>query len=168
MESSCRKLRFAIRNDAREFSVGANLSVDFCFTAHALNARARAQRSHFKHQRVTGNNGAAKPSFFDSGEQDQLLIAVINLTQRENSAALSHRLNHQNAWHYRCTGEMTLKIFFVEADLFDADDSFAWHEFDDAIDEEERIAMRQKFLNAFSVENGFHEDRVSTGAAAQS
>ena len=70
--------------------------------------------------------------------------------------------DHQNARHYRRAGKVTLKIFFVDADLFDADDAFARHEFDDAIDEEERIAMRQKFLNAFSVENGFHEDGVGT------
>src|SRR5205085_2800299 len=158
------KLRFAIRNDAREFSVGANLSVDLCFTAHALNARAGAQCSHFKHQRIARNNRPAETSFFDSGKQDQLLIAVLDLTKRENGAALSQGLNHQNAGHYRRAGKVTLEIFFVDADLFNADDAFARHEFDDAIDEEERIAMRQKFLNAFSVENGYNEYGVRLGA----
>src|SRR5438045_6854710 len=61
------KLRFAIRNDAREFSVGANLSVHLCFTAHALNARAGAQGSHFEHPCIARTNRPADTCYFDSG-----------------------------------------------------------------------------------------------------
>ena len=152
------KLRFSIGDDAGEFGISADLALDFGLGAHALNPRTGAQRRHFEHQGIAGNDGPAEPGLFDSREQDQLLITILDFAQSENGAALSHRLNHQNARHDRSTGKVALKIFFVDADLFDADDTLARNELDYAVDEEEGIAMRQKFLDAFSVENCFHEN----------
>jgi hypothetical protein len=49
---------------------------------------------------------------------------------------------------------------FVDCYLFDADDFFARHEFDDFINQQKRITMRQDFLNGARIENGHKERSV--------
>ena len=51
---------------------------------------------------------------------------------------------------------MSLKERFVDAYLFDADDAFARHEFNDSIHEQKRIPMRQELFDSFRVKNRFH------------
>lgn len=142
-------LRFAIGDDAGEFGVSTKLAIDLGLAAHPLNARAGAQRLHFKHQRVAGNYRPSKAGFLNSGEEDELLIPIFDFAQREYRPALGHRFDHQDARHDRRAGEVSLKKRFVDADLFDADDPFARCEFDDTVNQQERITMRQKFLDSF-------------------
>lgn len=114
----------AIGNNAHDVGVGAELAVDFRFATHALNARADAQSGDFQNQRVSGNNRAAKASFLDSGEKDQLVIAVLDFPQCEHRAHLRQGFHHQDSRHHRRTRKMTLKEWLVNRDLFDADDSY--------------------------------------------
>ena len=135
------------RDDAHDFGIGGQLAIDLCLTTHALHARADAQRGNFEDQSVTGNYGPAKARFFDAGEQHELLIAILDLTKSQHRANLRERFDDEHARHYRRAGKVALKIRLVNAYLLDADDSFARHEFDNAIDEEKRVAMRQELLN---------------------
>lgn len=143
------KLRFPVGNDAGKFRIGANLAFNFGFAAHALNTGTGAQGGHFKHQSVAGNYGAAKARFLYTGEEHQLLITIFYLSQREDRTALGHGLDHQHAGHDRGAGKMSLKIFFVDAYLLDADDALTRDEFDDSIYQEKGIPVREKFLNRF-------------------
>jgi len=157
MENSSWGLRFSIGDYAGKFGIRANLSVNFCFAPHALNARAGAQSRHFQHQSIAGNHGASKARFLDAGKQHELLITIFDFPQRQDRTALGERFNHQNAWHNRRPGKVTLKIFFVNADLLDADDALSWDEFDDPIDEQKRVAVREEFFYSFRVENGLRK-----------
>lgn len=42
---------------------------------------------------------------------------------------------------------MSLEKRFVDADLFDADDSYLWNQLDDSINEKERKTMWQQLLD---------------------
>ena len=147
-------LRLSISDYAGKFGICAYLAVNFCFAAHAVNARAGSQRCDFQHQSIAGNHGPSKARFFYAGKEHELLIAILDFTQRQDRAALGECLNHQNTRHYRRAGKVTLKILFVDADLLDANHALAWDEFDDPIDEQKRIAVREEFFYSFRVENG--------------
>ena len=149
-------LRFSVRDNAGEFGIGTYLSVNFRFAAHTLNARASAQRRHFQHQSVAGNYGATKARFLDPSKEHQLLIAVFDFAQRQDCAALRQRFDHQHARHDRRAWKVALEIRFVNADLLDADYALARHKFDDAIDEQKRVTMREKFFYRFRIEDCLH------------
>jgi len=51
---------------------------------------------------------------------------------------------------------VALEKRLVDAYLLDAYDALERRQFNDPIDQQERIAMRQKFFDAFGVENRFH------------
>src|SRR5260370_12817442 len=146
----------SLGDDAHEFTVGADLAVNFRFAPHTLNPRAKPQRGHFQDQGIAGNDWPPKTRFFDAGEQHEFLIAIGNLAQRQNGAALGEGFDDQHSGHDRGAGKVPLKKRFVVADLLDTDDALERFYLDDSIDQQKRIAMRQKLLYAFSVENGFH------------
>src|SRR6185295_3503440 len=82
-------LRFGtIGDDAHQFGVGAKLAIDFGFAAHPLNAWTESEGCDFKDQAVSGNDRPAKARFSDAGKQHQFLIAIFNLTQSQDGAAL--------------------------------------------------------------------------------
>jgi hypothetical protein len=57
---------------------------------------------------------------------------------------------------------MSLKEGLVDADLFNADDSFSRNQLDYSIDEEKRKTMRQEFLYRLGIENSFHDRNKET------
>ena len=115
---------------------------------------------NFQDQRVARNYGPAKTRLPDSSEQNQLIIAVFDFAQRQHSAYLSQGFDNQHAGHDGRAGKVALKERLVDADLFDADNSFARHQLDDAINQEKRITVRQQFLNCLGVQNCFHGPRI--------
>jgi hypothetical protein len=122
------------RDDAHDLGIGGQLAVDLRFASHPLHARTDAQRSYFQYERVAGNYRTAETSFLDARKQDQFLIAVLNLAQRQNRADLRQCLDNQHARHHRRSRKVALKKRFVDADLLDADYAFFRNELDDAID----------------------------------
>src|SRR5207245_11703963 len=54
-----------------------------------------------------------------------------------------HRFDNENARHHRRAGKMSLKKLFVRGDVLDADDPLAGVDFQHAIDQQHRIAMRK-------------------------
>src|SRR6185503_18549999 len=87
---------------------------------------------------------------------DQFLIAIFDLTQRQHGADLGQRFHNQHTGHHGRAGKVALKKVLVDADLLDADDSFAGNQLHNSIDEEKGIAVRQELLNCQCVENCFH------------
>jgi hypothetical protein len=129
-------------NYAHDFRIRGELAIDLRFAAHTLNARANAQGRNFKYQGVAGNYRPAKTRLLNPGEKDQLLIAVFDFAQRQNSAHLGQRFHYEHAGHDGGARKVTLKKRLVDAYLFDADNSFARRQLDDAINEQERITVR--------------------------
>src|SRR5687768_17120210 len=140
--SDCIRLA-ARRYDTNDFRVRSKLAVHFCFAAHALDTRANPQGSNFKRERVTGDHGPPEASFFDAGKQHEFLIAIIDLAKGKHCSYLGQRFDYQHARHDGRAGKMALKEQLVDTHLLDADDSFAWDEFDDAIYQQEGITVRQ-------------------------
>jgi hypothetical protein len=138
---------FSGSDDTHDLGVGGQLPFDPRFTAHALHLRADAQRGDFQDQRVARNNGTSKTRFFDAGKQNQFLISIFDFAQRQYGADLGQRLDYEHPGHNGRPRKVALKKQFVNADLFYANDSFAGNKLYDAIDEKERIAMRQKLLD---------------------
>ena len=54
---------------------------------------------------------------------------------------------------------MALEEWLVNTDLFDPDDSFAWHKFYDSIHKQKRIAMRKELLYCLGVEDCFNHNK---------
>jgi hypothetical protein len=125
-----------------------------------LNPGTEAQGGDFQYQSIPGNDRPPKTRFLDTGEEHEFLIAVCYFPQSQQRATLGQGLNHQDARHDRRTGKMPLEKRFVDADLFDTDDTLERSQFNDPIDQQKGIAMREKLLDGFGVENRFH--RFST------
>jgi hypothetical protein len=145
-----------ICDDAHQLRIGAKLSVDLCFSAHSLYARAGPQRRHLQHEGVAGNYRFPEARLFDSSEEDELLIAVFNLAEREDCSTLGHRFDNQDSRHDRRARKMSLEKCLIDGHLFDADNPLTRGKFDNPVDQEKRITMRQEFLDRFRVENRFH------------
>jgi hypothetical protein len=146
----------SIGDNAHQFRISTELAVNSRFTAHALNARAEAERRDFQNESVTGNDRPPKVRLFDAREKHELLVAIGDLAQGKDGAALRQRFDYQHAGHHGRARKVALEKRLVDAYLFDADDTLERRQFDYPIDQQERIAMRQKFLDAFGVENRFH------------
>src|SRR5947209_8551362 len=125
----------SIGDYAHQFRISTELTVNSRFTAHTLNARAEAERRDFQHESVTGNDRPSKARFFDAREKHQLLIAVGDLAQGKDGAALRQRFDHQDARHHRGARKVALKKRFVDAYLLDADDPLERRQLDDPIDQ---------------------------------
>src|SRR2546421_5062020 len=67
--------------------------------------------------------------------------------QQQPPPRLRHALNNQNAGHHRSSGKVPLKMRLVDRDILDRDDLLQPLHFQHAINHQERIAMRQIFLN---------------------
>src|ERR1043166_569720 len=137
---------FALGDNTHQLSIGAKLAVNLGFAAHPLNARSESQSRNFENQSIARNDWPAKAGFLDARKEDQLFIPIRNFAQRQNRTALRECFDHAHTRHYRGAGKMALEKRFVGADLLDADDALKRGEFDDPIDEQKRIAMRQKFF----------------------
>jgi len=146
----------SIGDDAHQFRISTELAVNLGFTPHALNARAEAERRDFQNESVTRNDRPPKARFFDAREEHQLLIAIGDLAEGKDGAALRQRFDHQHARHHGRAWKVSLEKRLVNADLLDAYDPLERRQLDDPIDQQKRIAMRQKFLDAFGIENRFH------------
>ena len=62
----------------------------------------------------------------------------------ERAGGLRHAFDQKHAGHDRVPGKMSLEIGLVRRDVLDADGRAVAVHLDDAVDEEEWVAMRQK------------------------
>ncbi len=88
---------------------------------------------------------------FDAAEERQL-VAILRLGQDEDGTHLGDRLGQNRRRQNRLFTRAVGQIPFVERDVLDADDALIGNELGDAIDEQERIAMRQNPLDRGVVE----------------
>lgn len=127
-----------------EFIVHEAFAVDF---AHAsddfLDVRAGPQD-------IARNDGMAEADFIHAGEHRDEPAVFFGVLQRDASD-LGHGFTDERAGHDGFVGEMALEEGLVRRDALDADGVFQRVEFEDAVDEEHRIAVRQNFFDFIDV-----------------
>ena len=89
-----------------------------------------------------GTTMRLKRHVVDSGEEPEL-AAVLVEGQDRDAGGLGQGLDHQDAGHDRAPREVAGELRLVGADLLDPDRAPPRLELDDAIDEEERVAVRK-------------------------
>src|SRR5580658_468906 len=100
------------------------------------------QNFHFHAELIPGQHAAAKAHLVETGQHEQGTRFGANLIEGENRAGLRQRLDDQHPGHHRKIGKMTAEEWLVEGDVFDGEHVRSI-ELQDAIDQQERIAMRQ-------------------------
>ena len=154
--NSCGRLGgFLVGELAHDFDLGDNDAIHGCLTVHLGDRRFAPADLHLHAELVAGTDGPAEFGLLNRRKQDQFVIAILNLVQHEYSGHLSHRLDDQNARHYRVIRKMPGAPRLVRAYVFDSDDAFRF-EFDNRVDQEHRIAMRQDLPYRISVQKWWH------------
>ncbi len=123
----------AIDHPAHEGGFGAELAIDGGSAFEFAEIAAPENQVHLKAQLVAGNDRTAEARVVHGHEVEQFFVAVGNFEQAKQAAGLRHGFDDQHARHDRFAGEMALEIGFVDADVFDADDTFQRFDLQDAI-----------------------------------
>ena len=85
-------------------------------------------------------------------KHQQLVVAVGHLGEQQRRAGLGHGFHNQHARHDRVSGEMSHEKLLVDGDVLDGDDALGAHQLNYAIDQKQRVTMRQKFENSANVD----------------
>ena len=116
-----------------------------------IHARDAAQDAHagaqppdrgLDHDHVTGMHRAPIPHTFDAPEVRQLL-AILRLGEDEDGAHLRDGFGQNRGRQHRQLAGAMRQVTLVERHVLDPDDALVGHELGDAVDEQERIAVRQ-------------------------
>ena len=90
-----------------------------------------------------GMTGRRKRGVFDAGEDHELVVAVGDLGEQERAAGLGDGFDHEDAGHDGVVGEVAREVRLVDGDVLDGDDALLRLHLDDAVDEQERVAVRE-------------------------
>ena len=118
---------------------------------HFGDARLTAADDHFNAKLVAGANGPAEFRPFDRSQQDDFTLSIRHRFQYQHARHLRHRFDDENTRHHREVGEMPGEEGFVGRDILDAYDA-QFLEFDNAVDQQERVAVGQNVADRVNVE----------------
>jgi translation initiation factor IF-1 len=104
----------------------------------------------FEH--VAGHHRPAELGLVDGHEIDQLRPRALHRRHADGAGRLRYALDDQHARHHRPAGKMAGEVWLVEGDVLDPDGGFVAVDIDDAVDHQERVAVRQKLQDALDVE----------------
>src|SRR5208283_5378737 len=107
---------------------------------------------YFHAKLIAGNYAPPKAHLVQPGQHEQARRVAADFIQREDRARLRQRFDDQHSRHHRMPRKMTGEVRFVEGDVLDRYDA-AFDQFDDSIDEQERIAMGQQPQHALEIRN---------------
>jgi hypothetical protein len=111
---------------------------------HLDGAGTPVEDGDFDAELVAGDDGALEFSVVDAGEDHELGVAVGNLVEQEGAAGLGDGFDHEDAGHDGVVGEVTLEVGLVDGDVFDGDDALLAFDLEDAVDEEEGVAVGEE------------------------
>src|ERR1700759_347846 len=132
--------RAPVGDDAHDVGLCGEPTFDVRLAVHLLDASADAQGRDRYDERVAGRDRPSEAAVVEAAEEDEFLLAVLDLLERVDRADLRHRLDDEDAGHDGRAGEVPLKKVLADCDLLDADDADALGQFDDAVNEKERGA----------------------------
>ena len=106
----------------------------------------RLMPGHVVLEHVARHDRLAELGLVDGQEVDErrLLLSARHRADAERARGLRHALEHQHARHHRIVGKMAEELRLVGGDVLDADAVFVAADLDDAVDQQERIAVRQR------------------------
>ena len=92
-----------------------------------------------------GDHGLLEAGRVDAREVEERPVAFLRLQRHEGEdrAGLRQRLDDQHARHHRMAREVAHEERLVDRDVLQRDDALARHELEHAVDEDDRIAVRQ-------------------------
>src|SRR4051812_13570622 len=151
-------IRLAVDDDAAEFGLAGELVAHVGCTLHASDVAAEGEHFNLDTELVAGRDLFAEFTFVDAGEQDQLRVGL-ELAHDEQPAGLSHGFHDEHARHDGVAGKVSNEVRLVHGHRFDGGDALAGFHTDDAIDQQEGIAVRQDLLYLIDVER----DRFRSG-----
>ena len=129
---------------AHDGGVADEFAVDGDAAGHLDGAAAPVQDGDFDAELVAGGDGAAEAGVFNAGEDHELGVAVGDLGEEKSAAGLGDGFDHEDAGHDGVAGEVALEELLVDGDVLDGDDALVGLHLDDAVDEEEGVAVRQE------------------------
>ena len=135
----------AVGEGAHHDGLAGDLAFDGGDAAHLDCVGAPVEHGDFDAELVAGHDGAAEAGGVDAGEDRQLGGALFGgvFGEQERRAGLRDGFDHENGGHNGEIGEVAGEERLVDGDVLERDDAgFALH-FDDAVDEEKWIAVRQ-------------------------
>jgi hypothetical protein len=103
---------------------------------------------------VARHHGPPELHVIDLAEKNEFLFGLGDGIKKQYAARLGHAFDDQHAGHDPDRGKMTLKEFFVVADVLERDDRFPLLEREHPVDEEKRVAMGKKIQDVFDVIQG--------------
>src|SRR5262249_30844033 len=89
---------------------------------------------------------------FDRHQQHQFVATPAEAFEHEHARGLRHRFHNQHTGHHRESGKMAAEKWLVAGNVLDPNNALRFH-FDYAIDEQERVAMRQERTNLVGIQN---------------
>ena len=128
------------------------LALDIGLALQSPSRAAEGQNIDLDAQLIARGDGAAEARALDAGENQQLVIALGDFGEEKGGASLGHSLDDQNARHNRIAREVPHEKRFVDRNVLDGNDAFGAHQLKYAIDQQQRITMRQNLENSTDVE----------------
>src|ERR1035441_8027437 len=135
----------AVGERAHDDGLAGDLAFDGGNALHADGVGTPVEDGDFDAELVAGNDGTTEAGVVDAGEDGQLGGALCGgvFGEQERRAGLRDGFNHQNGGHDGKVGKVAGKVRLVDGDVLEGDNAgFALH-FDDAVDEEKWIAVRE-------------------------
>src|SRR6185295_9144478 len=151
-----------------DFGLGDECARDLSFAAIPPHVPALRLLGHVVFDHVARPDLLAELRLVDGHEIDRLRLADHTGRNAQHARRLRHTLDHQHAGEYRLAREVSLELRLVAGDVLDADRELVAAHLHDAIDHQERIAVRQgrkNFEDAGSVEGGAHSSPPSVSLA---
>jgi hypothetical protein len=105
----------------------------------------------FHAQLVSGTDRLAKLRALDAGEDHHFFAAILNFGEEESATRLCDGLDDENSRHDRKAGKVSHEKRFVDGDVLDGDYPLAALQFEDAINQQQGITVRQNFENVVDV-----------------
>src|SRR5690606_17336339 len=140
------------RHHCRYLGLGHFRTFDDCLTCETPDVAALLELFHMYFQTISGHHGAAELGIVDGHEIDQRRLVLAGRANADRTSRLRHGLDDKHSRHHRLLWKMPLEMRFVRRDVLDADRGIVAVDFNDAVDEQKRIAVRQQPHQAEHVE----------------
>ena len=121
-------------------------------SARLCRSSAELGQLNLESKRIARFDLAFEAHIVDSCEKCDAPFVFVHRAKRD-TACLREGFDDQDSGHDRVLGKMTLKKMLVDGDILDANSPLADFELDDAIDQQERKAVRKNFLDRDGIEN---------------
>src|SRR5262249_55616085 len=134
-------------------------------SSHLARAGPELQDLHGELELIPRHHGAPEARAVDPGEVHELLRARRKVVEQEHRARLRHRLDDQDAGHDGSAWEVPLEGRLVHGDVLERDDPLLALHLEDAIHEEERVAMREAVEDLANVHQTSSFRRIASRAS---